>query len=241
MEKNMLTVKNITKSLGRNIILKNVNFCLKKGQIVALVGPNGAGKTTLMRCIAGFYDVDRGEISFDGKLLSDKKCRVLQDFAYVPEVGGLYPEMTVFEYLSFLYNFKKPQGEDFRKKATKIIADFDLSDFINKKCKTLSKGVRRRVAVAGALIAAPEVLILDEPSEGLDPIQKQKLREIIQKYAKGAIILISTHIMEDVEAIADRILLMKNGKLICDSKLEELKKATEQNSVEKSFHVIVGD
>ena len=236
----MFIVKNVSKSLGNKEVLHNINFCLKKGQITALVGPNGAGKTTLMRCMIGFYDLSGGEIIFDNKRLLDDREKVLQDIAYVPEIGGLYPDMTVFEYLQFMASIKAMSKDIFAKSLKRIVDALELATVINQKCDTLSKGYKRRVAVAEAMINSPKVLILDEPTEGLDPQQKKHLRTFLQEYGKKNIVLISTHIMEEVEAMADRILMIKDGKLVCDTTPDELKKATLGSNIEHSFYTIIG-
>ena len=237
----MLVVKSVVKSLGNKEILHNINFCLKKGQIVALVGPNGAGKTTLMRLLSGFYKQEKGEISFDNYSIENNRQKFLENIAYVPEHGGIYPDMIVFEFLKFMGSIKHIEKCTFEENVKKVIKNLELESVVNQKCETLSKGYKRRVAIAGALLSEPKLLILDEPTEGLDPQQKLKLREILQNYGKKNIILISTHIMEEVEAIANRVLMIKGGKLVCDSTPDDLKKITAQNRIEESFYTILGD
>lgn len=237
----MFVVKNVFKSLGNKEILHNMNFCLKKGQITALLGPNGAGKTTLMRCMVGFYDLDGGDIIFGSNNMLNERKKVLQNVAYVPEIGGLYPDMTVFEYLRFMASIKGVLKNDFVKSLKEIVSALDIGKVISQKCETLSKGYKRRVAIAGAMLSNPKMLILDEPTEGLDPQQKKHLRTFLQEYGKKNIVLISTHIMEEVEAMADRVLMIKDGKLVCDATPEDIKKATPENNIEHSFYTIVGN
>lgn len=237
----MLVVKNVSKILGGKTILHHINFCLKKGEIIALVGPNGAGKTTLMRCLTGFYEPDEGTVSFNNKQLNENRKEFLKGMAYVPETGGLYPEMTVFEYLRFMASLRHIIKKEFDGNIGNLVKALDLESVINQKCDTLSKGYKRRAAIAGALLSEPGLLILDEPTEGLDPKQKQQLRDFLRAYGKKNIILISTHIMEEVDMLADRVLLIKDGKLVCDTTPEDLKKITPQNSIENSFCTIVGN
>lgn len=237
----MLVVKNITKFLSGKCILHNINFCLKKGEVVALVGPNGAGKTTLMRCIMGFYEPDEGEILQGKKSLSNDRVDVLKNIAYVPETGGIYPDMTVYEYIKFMFDIKKMSKTLFEQRFVNIVKKLDLESVINKKCDILSKGYKRRVAIAGAMISEPKVLILDEPTEGLDPNQKINLRDFLVEYAKKNIVLISTHIMEEVEAMANRILVINDGKLVCDTTPDDLKRITLKDRVEQSFYTIIGN
>ncbi len=237
----MFVVKNVVKTLGNREILHNINFCLKKGQIVALVGPNGAGKTTLMRLLCGFYKQEQGEILFNDVSLENNRTKFLENIAYVPEHGGIYPDMSVFEFLRFMGDVKHLNEVTFTKNVKKVIKNLELESVVNQKCETLSKGYKRRVAIAGAMLSEPEFLILDEPTEGLDPQQKLKLREVLQNYGKKNTILISTHIMEEVEALANRVLMIKNGKIVCDATPDDLKKITSQNRIEESFYTIVGD
>lgn len=236
----MLVVKNISKILGKKTILHHINFCLKKGEIIALVGPNGAGKTTLMRCLIGFYEPDEGEILLNNKILSPDNKESRKIISYVPEIGGLYPEMTVYEYLKFMSDVKHLDNQDFVDSLRYLLKALDLESVIYQKCSTLSKGFKRRAALAGALMSKPGVLILDEPTEGLDPQQKQHLRDFLKIYSKKNIILISTHIMEEVEMLADRVLVIKDGRLVCDTTPDDLKRITPENSIENSFCTIVG-
>ena len=236
----MFVVKNVIKTLGNKEILHGINFCLKKGQVVALVGPNGAGKTTLMRLLSGFYEQESGEISYNNLTIRDNRIEYLKNVAYVPEYGGIYPDMTVFEFLKFMADVRHVDSVTFDKNVKVVIRNLELDKVINQKCETLSKGFKRRVAIAGAMLFNPKVLILDEPTEGLDPQQKLKLRKVLQEYGKENILLISTHIMEEVEAMATRVLMIKNGKLVCDSTPDDLKKISDKNRIEESFQTILG-
>ena len=237
----MLVVKNVTKTLGDKCILNNINFCLRKGQLTALVGPNGAGKTTLMRLICGFYKQEAGKIMIDGVSIEDDRKIFSEKIAYVPEYGGIYLDMSVFEFLTFMADVKQIDKKIFDENLKKVIKNLDLESVVNQRCDTLSKGFKRRVAIAAAMISEPKVLILDEPTEGLDPKQKLKLRAVLQEYSKKNIILVSTHIMEEVEAITSRVLMIKKGRLICDSSPNDLKKITSKNRIEESFYTIVDD
>ena len=237
----MLVIKNVSKILGKKQILHNINFCLKKGEVIALLGPNGSGKTTLMRCIIGFYNIEEGKILFNNFEIKNNRKDFLKNIAYVPETGGIYPEMTVYEYLMFMAEVKHIDRQEIKINLKNIIKALDLESVIDKKCDILSKGFRRRVALAGALLTKPHLLILDEPTEGLDPQQKQNLRKILQEYGKKNIVLISTHVMEEVEALADRVLMIKNGHLICDTTPDELRKINDGASIENSFCKIIND
>ena len=235
----MLIVRDISKRLGNKQILEKISFCLLKGEIAALLGPNGAGKTTLMRCLSGFYQLDEGSVSLDNLSVVQNRKAFLQKIAYVPEFGGLYMEMTVYEYLLFMAAIKHLSKNKISEKLRILVKELDLANVLEQKCETLSKGYKRRVALAGALLSEPEFLILDEPTEGLDPLQKEQLRLFLKEYAQNHIVLISTHIMEEVEAMAQRVLMLLKGKLVCDSTPQELKNNTSKTDMENTFRAIV--
>ena len=199
----MIVARNLSKSFNEIKAVDDVNFCIKKGEVVALLGPNGAGKTTLMRLLTGYLTPDGGETS--GKI------------GYVPENAPLYPEMTVFEYLHFAAALRGLRKDDLLINLAEAASQMKLAGVLNQRIETLSKGFRHRTAVAGALIHKPRILILDEPTEGLDPNQKYEMRAFIRRYGEKNIVIVSTHIMEEVENVASRILLMNRGKLISDT------------------------
>ncbi|MBQ9731861.1 MAG: ABC transporter ATP-binding protein [Alphaproteobacteria bacterium] len=236
----MLVVKKISKSFGNIIAVNSVNFCLKKG-VTALLGPNGAGKTTLLRMLSGYYVPDEGEILVNGNSLENDRLNALKSFAYVPENGALYPEMTVAEYVRFMANIYRLSEENFVDNLASLIKELRLEKVINRQCEKLSKGFKRRVALAGALVHRPQILILDEPTEGLDPNQKFLIRDFLRNYGKLHTVLISTHVMEEVEAFADRVLLLNHGKLICDTTPDGLKSLTPANDIEAAFRAMTFD
>lgn len=234
----MIVVKNLSKEFGSLKAVDNINFCINKGEVVALLGPNGAGKTTLLRLLTGFYRPTNGEITIDGYNINTTRLQALQKVAYVPEVGALYPEMSVYEYLQFIAEVHRLSEQSFVDNLVFIIKQLNLEDVINQKCETLSKGFKRRVAIAGALIHRPDVLILDEPTEGLDPNQKYEIRQFIREYGKEHAVIISTHIMEEVEAFSNRVILLNHGKLVRDTSPNELKKLSPYNDIESAFRTI---
>jgi ABC-2 type transport system ATP-binding protein len=233
----MLEVKNICKSFGSKKALNNVGFTVKKGQIVALLGENGAGKSTLLRILSGFYAADCGEVILNGLNLDTNRLSVLQQIGYVQEISALYPEMKVYEFLCFVADIRQLPVETKISQIKTVIAALELTDVLNQKNETLSKGYKKRVELAAMLISEPAVLLLDEPTEGLDPNQKHALRQIIKQYAKTHMVIISTHTLEDVEALASRVLLLHKGNLEADSELKTFKK-TADNDLLKSFRKI---
>ena len=233
----MLVIKNLSKSFGPIRAVNNVNCCLNKGNITALLGPNGAGKTTLMRLIAGFLEPDCGSVEIGGIDLRQNRRSALAKIAYVPENGALYPEMTVYEYLKFIACLHGLRRQNFVDNLVSLAKTLELTDVINQKCDTLSKGYKRRTGIAGALLSRPQILILDEPTEGLDPNQKYSIRSFLKEYRRNTVI-ISTHIMEEVDALAGRVILMNHGKLIRDTTPEELRKITPENDIEAAFRAI---
>ncbi|AMC10828.1 gliding motility-associated ABC transporter ATP-binding subunit GldA [Lutibacter profundi] len=219
-----IEVKNITKLYGNQIALKAVNFTIKKGEIVGFLGPNGAGKSTLMKIITGYLKASEGTVLVSDFDIVTQKLEAQKRIGYLPEHNPLYLEMYVKEYLLFNASiYKTPKNE-----VKEIIAKVGLTSEAHKKINQLSKGYRQRVGLAAALIHKPEVLILDEPTTGLDPNQLVEIRHLIKEEGKEKTILFSTHIMQEVEAICDRVILINKGEIVADKNLLELKKNQEQ-------------
>ena len=223
---------------GKMPLASGIALGANPGQILVLVGPNGAGKTTLMRLMTGFYEPDCGAVELNGYDVNRKRLEALSRVAYVPESGALYPEMTVYEYLRFMAGLRRISHQDFVDNLVSLSKQLELDEVINRKCETLSKGYKRRIGIAGALLHRPKILILDEPTEGLDPNQKFSIRSFIKQYGERNIVIISTHIMEEVEAMANRVILLHRGKLIRDTTPQELKKITPDNDIEAAFRAI---
>lgn len=230
----MLEVKNITKTFGTKKVLNNICFNIKKGQIAALLGENGAGKSTLLRIISGFYEADCGTVELDKIDLKLNRLNFLQKIGYVQEISALYNEMKVYEYLTFVAQIRQLKTDEILPQIKKVVEQLELQDVLWQKNETLSKGYKKRVELAAMLISEPSVLILDEPTEGLDPNQKHALRQTIKKYAKSRTVIISTHTLEDVEALATQVLLLHKGFLEIDCDLKTFKK-TAGNDLLKSF------
>ncbi len=231
----MLIIKNLSKSFGTVKALDNVNFSLRTGEVVALLGPNGAGKTTLMRLVTGYYQPDNGEVIIDTYDVNKNRIHALDKISYVPESGALYPEMTVYEYLKYISSLRKMKHLSFVDNMVSLAQGFELEKIINKKIETLSKGYKKRVGIAGALLNRPKILVLDEPTEGLDPNQKFSVREFIKNYGKNNIVIISTHIMEEVCAMANRVIMLNKGILVKDTHPEDLRLFAPDNNIETAF------
>ena len=219
-----INVSNITKNFGSQKALNNVSFELKKGEIVGFLGPNGAGKSTMMKILTTYYTSDEGEAKVNSYDVKDDKKSVQQSIGYLPEHNPLYLDMYVKEYLAFNADVYKTG----KSRIAQVIEQTGLTPEAHKKIGQLSKGYRQRVGLAAALLHDPEVLILDEPTTGLDPNQLLEIRKLIKEIGKEKTILLSTHIMKEVEAVCDRVLVINKGVLVADKKLSELRDAEEQ-------------
>lgn len=237
----MIVAKNLSKNFGPLKALNNLNFCLNKGDVVALLGPNGAGKTTLLRLLTGYLAPSEGDVEIFGCNPAVKRVDALLKVGYVPENAPLYPEMTVFEFIKYSADLRGLSKEKFIPNLKETIAQMHLENVINQKIETLSKGFKHRVAIAAALIHQPRILILDEPTEGLDPNQKFEIHKFICEYGKRNIIIISTHILEEVEAVANRVILLNKGKLVRDTTPQELKLSGSDYDIASAFRAITGE
>lgn len=214
-----IEVRNITKVFGEQKALDNVSFDINNGEIVGFLGPNGAGKSTLMKIITGYIPATEGEVLINGMNILENPIEIRKKLGYLPEQNPLYFDMYIVEYLEFvagIYGIKNKKA-----RIDEIVSLTGLEPEINKKIGTLSKGYKQRVGLAQAIIHDPEVLILDEPTSGLDPNQIIEIRNLIKNLGKEKIVILSTHIMQEVEAICDRILLIKKGVLLANDKAED--------------------
>jgi ABC-2 type transport system ATP-binding protein len=222
-----IEVNDISKSYGQQKALDAVSFSISKGEIVGFLGPNGAGKSTLMKILTTFISADEGTALVNGNDVSQQQKAVQKSVGYLPEHNPLYLDLYVREYLSFnadVYKVKKSRIDE-------VIQLTGLSPEAHKKIGELSKGYRQRVGLATALLHDPEVLILDEPTTGLDPNQLVEIRELIKNIGKNKTVFLSTHIMQEVEAICDRVIIINNGKIVTDKKLNNLVKDTKEDQV----------
>ena len=219
-----IEVKNISKVYNTQLALDKVSFSVKKGEIVGFLGPNGAGKSTMMKILTGYIHASKGEVLVNGLNIITEKSEAQKKIGYLPEHNPLYLEMFVREYLGFnagIFKISKNEVE-------KIIEKVGLVSEAHKKISQLSKGYRQRVGLAAALLHNPSVIVLDEPTTGLDPNQLLEIRNLIKEIGKDKTVLFSTHIMQEVEAICDRVILLNKGKIIADENLDSLKGNQEQ-------------
>jgi ABC-2 type transport system ATP-binding protein len=214
-------VKQITKLYGQQKALDSVSFALGKGELVGFLGPNGAGKSTLMKIITGFLSADEGEILVNGEKVTFDNTRIKREIGYLPENNPLYTDLYVGEYLEIVAGFYKLK--EVRKKVKEMIDLTGLGQEQHKKIGALSKGYRQRVGLAQALIHDPSVLILDEPTSGLDPNQMKEIRAMISEISREKTVLLSSHILQEIEAICPRVIIINRGKVVADSDLADLK------------------
>ena len=218
----MIEAENLSKDYGTVVALTHVSFRVGQGEIVGFLGPNGAGKSTTLRILAGFLGATEGSVRIDGHDVAREPLLAKQKLGYMPEAAPLYPEMRVDEYLSFRANAKRV-GRALRKSAVSRAMELArVTDMRDTLIAHLSKGYRQRVALADALVASPPLLILDEPTAGLDPNQIRETRRVIRELGKTHTILLSTHILSEVEATCDRALVIDRGKLVAEGTLAEL-------------------
>ena len=224
----MLKVENISKSFSGKKVLDDISFNVRKGKIAALLGENGAGKSTLLRILSCFFKPDCGNILL-GNISAEQRESYLNSVGYVQEVSSLYGDMTAYEFLCLTADLRKLEKNKIQERIREVSEMLEIKDVLPQKNETLSKGYKKRLELAAVLLAEPEVLLLDEPTEGLDPNQKDALRKIIKEYAASHVIIISTHTLEDVEALASRVLLLHKGKLMADKSLKDFKKDADNN------------
>ena len=212
---------NLSKSYGKQSAVQDLHFRLEEGQIVGFLGPNGAGKSTTLKMLLGLIKPSEGRVLIDGKDPQDQAIELKKQIGYLAENNPLYTEMYVREFLAFIGNIHQLRNLEHR--IQEVIEWVGLEKEAHKKIQELSKGYQQRVGIASAILHDPTILILDEPTSGLDPNQRDDIRDLIKKLQKNRIILFSSHILSEVEAICDRVLLIHQGKLVSDTPMKEIK------------------
>ncbi len=230
----MIEVSHVSRNFGDFRAVNDVSFSIPTGQIVGLLGPNGAGKTTTMRMITGFLSPSSGTVKIDGIDITENPVEAKKKIGYMPESAPLYGEMIVEDYLRYIAEI---YGQNPEEKVPALCTECGLKEVMSKNISELSRGNRQRVALAHALMNDPEILILDEPTSGLDPNQVEDVRAIIREIGKTRTVIVSTHILSEVETICSRAIIISGGKLVADSSIEELKNSIGTSS---SVYITIG-
>ncbi|MBR5779135.1 MAG: ATP-binding cassette domain-containing protein [Clostridia bacterium] len=222
----MIEITDVRKSYGNKHAVKGISFEVKEGEILGFLGPNGAGKSTTLNIITGYLSADSGSVKIDGTDILQNPIKAKRDIGFLPEIPPLYLEMTVLEYLNFVYDLKgcKLPRKQHLKEICEVVKIWDVA---NRLTKNLSKGYRQRVGIAQALIGNPKVLIFDEPTIGLDPRQIIEIRNLIRMLGKEHTIILSTHILPEVQAVCDRIVVINKGEIVANEKTEDLVNAVD--------------
>ena len=223
----MLTATGLVRSYGDFKAVDDVSFTISSGQIVGLLGHNGAGKTTIMKMLSGHLEPDSGKVCLDDIDISDDLLNFQNRLGYLPESLPIYPEMLVCDYLDYVADLKGIDPESKLSEVKRVVQETGIQEKAFSPISSLSRGYKQRVGVAQALLGKPRLLILDEPTNGLDPSQTEQMRNLIREIAKPATVILSTHIMQAVDALCDRVLILKAGKLAVDADLNELRKSRE--------------
>ncbi|MEO6455435.1 MAG: gliding motility-associated ABC transporter ATP-binding subunit GldA [Ginsengibacter sp.] len=229
-----IEVSGLTKIYGNQKAIDNISFTVKRGEIVGFLGPNGAGKSTTLKIITGFLEADSGKALVNGLPVTTDNIETKKKIGYLPEANPLYYDMYVREYLEFIFNVHQLKN-DKRKRINEVIELTGLTIESNKKIGQLSKGYKQRTGLAAALIHDPEVLVLDEPTSGLDPNQIVEIREVIKTLGKNKTVLFSSHILQEVEAICDRIIIIHKGNIVADDRLINLQSQNGESIVLVKF------
>lgn len=231
----MLDIQNLEKSFGAKRAVNGISFSLEPGTVLGFLGPNGAGKSTTMRMISGVLEPDTGDALIDGQSIVDNRRSAQRQLGYLPEGAPLYNEMTPPQFLAFLAQARQLPKSERKAAVERAIADARISTVCKQRLGSLSKGYRRRVGLAGAILHDPKVLLLDEPTDGLDPNQKHAVRALIARMAPKKAILISTHTLTEVPAMCTRAVVIDKGLIVADETPEGLLKYSDDGSLESAF------
>ena len=224
----MIKVEHLVKRYGNRNVVDDLTFTVEKGQIVGFLGPNGAGKSTTMNMITGYISATEGTIEIDGVDIFDEPEKAKKKIGYLPEMPPLYPDMLVREYLSFVCDIKKVKRDKKDAMISQVMRRAKITDVSERLIKNLSKGYKQRVGIAGAMVGDPEILIFDEPTVGLDPKQILEIRDLIRDLSEKHTILLSSHIMQEVSAVCNEIIIINEGKMIVKDKPENISAKNEK-------------
>ena len=226
----MIEVKNVTKKYPNIKAVDNINFTIKDGEVVGFLGPNGAGKTTTMNMITGFIEPTEGQIIINGYDIVKKSKKAKKQIGYMPEGVPLYTELTAREFVNYMAELKDVKAKERKEAVEKAIEETGLKDVQNKLIKNLSRGYKQRVSMAGALVGNPEVIILDEPTVGLDPKQITEIRSLIKELGKKHTVILSSHILSEVSQICERVIIINHGKIVAIDTPENLENKTKEKN-----------
>lgn len=226
----MIEVKNVTKKYGSTIAVNNVSFDVKDGEVVGFLGPNGAGKSTTMNMITGFIEPTSGQIIVNGNDILKKPRKAKKEIGYMPETVPLYYELTPKEFVSYMAELKLVKRNERKQEVQKVLKETGLENVQNKLIRNLSRGYKQRVSMAGALVGNPDVIILDEPTVGLDPKQITEIRNLIKELGKKHTVILSSHILSEVSQICERVIIINKGKVVAIDTPENLEKSTKEKN-----------
>ena len=226
----MIEVKNVTKKYGKAVAVEDISFTINDGEIVGLLGPNGAGKSTTMNILTGFIEQTSGEVVIDGFNMLKKPKKAKKEIGYMPEGVPLYTDLTVKEFVKYMAEIKQVDRKTRKEKVEKIINQTGLKDVEKKLIKNLSRGYKQRVSMAGALVGEPKILILDEPTVGLDPKQITEIRNLIKELGKTHTVILSSHILSEVSQICNKVIIINKGKIIAVDTPENLENRVTSNN-----------
>lgn len=230
-----LRIKNLNKNFGSLEAVKDLSFKAQTGEIIAILGPNGAGKSTLMNMITGFLAPSSGEILVLEQNIANNALEAKKHIGFLPEGSPLYPDLSVRAFLNYMAELRGLSGNAKTDRINQIAETAKIANILSQKIETLSKGYLRRVGFAQSIISDPEILLLDEPTDGLDPNQKEHMRHLISAMGQDKIILISTHLLDEAESIATRIILMNKGQVLVDGTLKDILFKASATSLEEAF------
>lgn len=226
----MIEVKNVTKRYGNTVAVEDISFTINEGEIVGLLGPNGAGKSTTMNILTGYIEQSEGEVIIDGYNMLKKPQKAKKEIGYMPEGVPLYTDLTVKEFVTYMAEIKKVNKKERKEKVEKIIEETGLKDVEKKLIKNLSRGYKQRVSMAGALVGDPKIIILDEPTVGLDPKQITEIRGLIKKLGEKHTVILSSHILTEVSQICNKVIIINKGKIVAVDTPENLENRVSNNN-----------
>ena len=233
-----IKIKSLSKSFGPIDAVRNISFNVGYGEVLGFLGPNGAGKSTTMKMITGFLGPTSGTVEVNGHDVLEDPLSVKRSIGYLPEGSPAYGEMTVRSFLNFIADVRELSSSVRKERLDEVIETINIRTVIDQSIETLSKGYKRRVGLAQAILHDPNILIMDEPTDGLDPNQKHEVRNLIKKMAKKKAIIISTHILEEVDAVCSRAIIISSGKLLFDGTPEQLITKSDQKNIDHAFRNI---